>query len=46
MRVALWAEVRRLSEVEGLSGRGIAQRLHCGPRAGARPGSRPACPQR
>jgi transposase len=29
MNVALWAEVRRLSEIEKLSGRAIAQRLHC-----------------
>src|SRR5271156_4719830 len=29
MKVALWAEIRRLSEIEKLSGRAIAQRLHC-----------------
>jgi transposase len=29
MNVALWAEIRRLSEIEGLSQRLIAQRLHC-----------------
>jgi len=29
MKVALWAEIRRLSEIEKLSGRQIAQRLHC-----------------
>lgn len=29
MKVALWAEIRRLHEVEGLSGRAIAARLHC-----------------
>ena len=29
MKVALWAEIRRLSEIEKLSGRVIAQRLHC-----------------
>ncbi|MFN0052592.1 MAG: IS21 family transposase [Planctomycetales bacterium] len=29
MNVALWAEIRRLSEIEHLSGRAIAQRLHC-----------------
>ena len=29
MNVALWAEIRRLSEIEGLSQRAIAQRLHC-----------------
>src|SRR4051812_30078705 len=29
MKVALWAEIRRLSEIERLSGRAIAQRLHC-----------------
>ena len=29
MNVALWAEIRRLSEIEKLSGWAIAQRLHC-----------------
>jgi transposase len=29
MKVALWAEIRRLHEVEGLSARAIARRLHC-----------------
>jgi transposase len=29
MNVALWAEIRRLTEIEKLSGRMIAQRLHC-----------------
>ena len=29
MNVALWAEIRRLSEIERLSARAIAQRLHC-----------------
>src|SRR5216683_3238989 len=29
MKVALWAEIRRLSEIENLSGRMIARRLHC-----------------
>jgi transposase len=29
MNVALWAEIRRLSEMDQLSGRQIAQRLHC-----------------
>jgi transposase len=29
MNVALWAEIRRLAEIERLSGRAIAQRLHC-----------------
>ena len=29
MNVALWAEIRRLSEIEKLSQRLIAQRLHC-----------------
>lgn len=29
MNVALWAEIRRLSEIEKLSGRAIAERLHC-----------------
>jgi transposase len=29
MNVALWAEIRRLTEIDKLSGRAIAQRLHC-----------------
>jgi transposase len=29
MNVALWAEIHRLSKIEKLSGRAIAQRLHC-----------------
>jgi transposase len=29
MKVALWAEIRRLSEIEKLSGHTIARRLHC-----------------
>src|SRR5271170_5326026 len=29
MKVALWAEIRRLSEIERLSGWAIARRLHC-----------------
>lgn len=29
MNVGLWAEIRRLSEIEKLSGRKIARRLHC-----------------
>src|SRR5260370_36223287 len=29
MKVALWAEIRRLSEIDKLSGRMIARRLHC-----------------
>ena len=29
MKVALWAEIRRLSAIEKLSGRVIARRLHC-----------------
>ncbi len=29
MNVALWAQIRHLSEIEKLSGRAIAQRLHC-----------------
>jgi transposase len=29
MNVALWAEIRRLAEIEKLSSRAIAQRLHC-----------------
>ena len=29
MKVALWAEIRRLAEIEKLSGRLLARRLHC-----------------
>jgi transposase len=29
MKVSLWAEIRRLHEVERLTGRAIARRLHC-----------------
>src|SRR5439155_5883646 len=29
MKVALWAEIRRLSEIKKLSGRMISRRLHC-----------------
>ncbi len=29
MNVALWAEIRRLAEIEKLSGRAIARRFHC-----------------
>ena len=29
MNVALWAEIRRLAEIESLSCRAIARRLHC-----------------
>jgi transposase len=29
MNIALWAEIRRLAEIERLSGRMIARRLHC-----------------
>jgi transposase len=29
MKVSLWAEIRRLKEVEGLSQKAIARRLHC-----------------
>jgi transposase len=29
VNVALWAEIRRLAEIEKLSGRAISQRLHC-----------------
>jgi transposase len=29
MNVAIWAEIRRLAEIEKLSGRAISQRLHC-----------------
>ncbi len=29
MKVSLWAEIRRLHEIEGLTGRAIARHLHC-----------------
>ena len=29
MKVALWAEIRRLAEIEKLSGWAISRRLHC-----------------
>src|SRR5205823_2741544 len=29
MNVALWAEIRRLTEIDKLSARAIARRLHC-----------------
>jgi transposase len=29
MNVAIWAEIRRLAEIEKLSGRAISRRLHC-----------------
>ena len=29
MKVSLWAEIRRLKEIEQLSRRAIAKRLHC-----------------
>src|SRR5271157_3455936 len=29
MKVSLWAEIRRLHEIEHLSARAIARRLHC-----------------
>jgi len=29
VKVALWAEIRRLTEIEKLSGWAIARRLHC-----------------
>jgi transposase len=36
MNVALWAEIRRLTEIEKLSARAIARRLHCSWRTVAR----------
>ena len=36
MKVALWAEIRRLAEIENLSARAIAGRLHCSCRTVAR----------
>src|SRR4051812_12371839 len=43
MNIALWAEIRRLAEIEGLSGRAIARRLHCARHtvAAALPSDRP-----
>ena len=48
MNVALWAEIRRLAEIEKLSARAIARRLHCSCRTVAKaleweqPPARPA----
>ena len=42
MKVALWAEIRRLAEIEKLSARAISRRLHCSwrtRRSGARSAS-------
>ncbi|MGA2706713.1 MAG: hypothetical protein ABSH35_37360, partial [Isosphaeraceae bacterium] len=36
MNVALWAEIRRLTEIEKLSGRAISRRLRCSWRTVAR----------
>jgi transposase len=36
MKVALWAEIRRLREIERLSVRAIARHLHCSPRTVAK----------
>ena len=36
MKVSLWAEIRRLHEIERLSGRAIARRLHCCPKTVAK----------
>src|ERR1700758_257166 len=35
MKVGLWAEIRRLAEIEKLSARVISRRLHCSWRTGA-----------
>ncbi len=43
MKVALWAEIRRLSEIEKLSGHVIARRLHCSRHTGCR---QPTCTHR
>ena len=52
MNVALWAEIRRLAEIEKLSGRAIARRLHCSwrtvtavPRVGPPPRARGFAPR-
>jgi transposase len=36
MKVSLWAEIRRLHEIERMSGRAIGERLHCSPRTAAK----------
>jgi len=36
MKVSLWAEIRRLHEIEGLKGRAIARRLRCCPKTVAK----------
>jgi len=51
VNVALWAEIRRLAEIEKLSGRAISRRLHCSRHAVAaalklqQPFVRPASPR-
>ena len=52
MNVALWAEIRRLADIEKLSGRAIARRLHCsathgccGDQIGSAPGTRSRAPR-
>ena len=49
MNVGLWAEIRRLAEIEKLSGRAISRRLHCSRHTrgrGARTGSASRAPGR
>ena len=52
MKVSLWAEIRRLREIDGLSQRAIARRMRCSPRTVKRaltsdtpPGSQIAAPR-
>jgi transposase len=52
MKVSLWAEIRRLHEIEGLSQRAIARRMRCSPHTVKRaivsdtpPGSQSAAPR-
>jgi transposase len=46
MNVALWAEIRRLTEIEKLSARAIARRLHCSRHTVAAALARPQPPAR
>jgi transposase len=45
MKVSLWAEIRRLHEIEGLTGRAIARRLHCCTKTVSKALAMPAPPQ-
>ncbi len=46
MKVSLWAEIRRLHEIEGLTARAIARRLHCCAKTVAKALAMPSPPTR